>query len=157
MGKLNFRRVMGFLMRFATYLLAGPPVGAMLYVGSGLVHAIMHDGSGLSLSNVIATAMGVVVAVWFITPFAIMVSYMVAGLAAFVGGLVVAFLGPLIPYRPIRPAFAGVVGATSAYSLWLPLEPLEWNGGEIAIAGAISAVICSSFVEFAESEISKLR
>jgi hypothetical protein len=72
---------------------------------------------------------------------------MIGGIAAFVGGAIVALVGPLIPC-PIRPVFAGVVGAASSYFLWI--RYFDQDDSVMAIIGGLSAVICSIFVECIE-------
>lgn len=147
--KLSFSRVMRFIVHLAMYLVMGPPIGAILLVLADVLHGSSEPSS--SNGSALATAFAVVLGILLLSPYVVAVSYMIGGIAAFVGGAVVALVGPLIPYRPIRPVFAGVVGALSSYFLWARLQHLDQDDSVMAIVGGLSAVICSIFVESIES------
>jgi uncharacterized membrane protein YccC len=142
-------------VHFATYLFIGPPIGGILWVLAvalyGASESSSHNG------NALVTVFAVTFAVFTLSMFAVGGSYMIGGVAALVGGVIVALLGPLIPYRPIRPVFAGVVGALSSYFLWIPLQHLDQDDRVMAIIGGLSAAICSVLVELAESRRNKRR
>jgi hypothetical protein len=143
---------MRFIVRLGTYVLMGPPIGAIFYVLGAVLYGATESSS--SNGNALVPAFAVIFATCLLSMFAMVGSYMIGGIAALVGGVIVALVGPLIPYRPVRPVFAGVVGALSTHFLWVPLGPMTWGEMEavlITIIGGLSAVICSIRVEFAES------
>jgi hypothetical protein len=144
------RAVPPILGRATIFILIGPAIGGIAVLVMGmLIAGDDSQSAGIVVSLLARIFVGLVM-----LPFVVIASYLLGGLAAIVGGLVAAIVSPWIPNLPLRVACAAVIGAAAAVICRLDVthDP-GIPDAALAVAGAVSATICSSIVELIAREL----
>jgi hypothetical protein len=128
--------ILGYFMRAAAIAFVGPIVGGLIFV---LLGPIVADADFKA-----AFYMGIGMLV--LLPFFIIGCYIMGWKAALAAALVIALVGPHIPYRGALLIFAAIVGALATTLVTLDPDAKEVSDGlafAMSLVGASSAAVCA--------------